>query len=93
MNALIECTGVSNPKARRAVVTALGEFKDGAVVKALAPLLEHDESYFVEAEAARSIARTKQPEAFDLVSGAIGTSLFQRRAHRSGVERAWGAEG
>ena len=76
MNALIECTGVSNSKARRAVVTALGEFKEGAVVKALVPFLEHDESYYVEAEAARSIARTKQPEAFDLVSKVIGRPSF-----------------
>ncbi len=76
MNALIECTGVSNSRARRAVVMALGQFKEGAVVKALTPFLEHDESYFVEAEAARSIARTKQPEAFDLVSNVIGRPSF-----------------
>ena len=72
MEALIECTGVAHPKARRAVAAALGEFKEQAAMKALEPLLESDASYFVEAEAARAIARTEQPGAFELVSAALG---------------------
>ena len=76
MNALIECTRVSHPRARRAVVNALGEFKEEAGLKALLSLLEHDESYFVEAEAARAIARTKQPEAFKEVSQVLGQPSF-----------------
>ena len=77
MDALIACTSVSHPKARRAVVAALGEFKEEAVVEALRPFLGSDESYFVEAEAARTIARTKSPEAFELVSGVLGRPSFQ----------------
>ena len=76
MNSLIQCTGVSHPKARRAVVTALGEFKEDVAFKALLPIMEHDESYFVEAEAARAIARTMQPEAFQAVSQTLGRPSF-----------------
>ena len=72
MNALVQCTGVASPKARRAVVAALGEFKEQAAFNALLPFLEHDESYYVEAEAARAIARTKQEGAFEKVAGALG---------------------
>ena len=72
MRALIECTAVSHPKARRAVASALGEFKEQAALEALKPLLERDDSYFVEAESARAIARTEQPGAFELVSAALG---------------------
>ena len=68
---LIECLAVKHPKARRAVVTALGNSKDEAVGAALAKLLaEGDESYFVEAEAGRSLGKTKAKIAFDgLVKG------------------------
>ncbi len=76
MEALIECTHVAHPKARRAVVAALGEFKEEASLQALLPLLEHDKSYFVEAEAARSIARTKCPQAFEVVSQVLGRPSF-----------------
>ncbi len=76
MNALVECAGVAHPRPRRAVCAALGEFKEEAALKALLPLLERDESYFVESEAARAIARTKQPEAFDVVSRALGQPSF-----------------
>ena len=72
MRALTECTGVHNPKARRAVVAALGEFKAQAAFDALVPILERDESYFVESEAARAIARTEQPGSFDLATAALG---------------------
>ena len=78
MNALIQCIGVPHPKARRAVVSALGEFKEEAAFEALVPLLEHDESYFVEAEAARSIARTKHSRAFEVVSQVLGRSSFNQ---------------
>ena len=76
LNALIECTKVSHPKARRAVVRALGEFKQQEALIALLPILEHDESYFVEEEAARAIPRTKQPEAFEVVSKVLGRPSF-----------------
>ena len=76
LQALVGCTGVPHPKARRAVAAALGEFKEEASFKALLPLLAHDDSYFVEAEAARALARTRQEEAFELVSQALGRPSF-----------------
>ena len=72
LSALTECTQVSHPKARRAVVTALGEFRSEVALEALLPFADTDESYYVQAEAARAIARTKQPRAFEVVSGVIG---------------------
>ena len=73
MNALIDCTEVTHPKARRAVVEALGEFRRGEACKALIPLLEHDASYLVEAAAAKAISRTKQEgESFDRVTQVLG---------------------
>ncbi len=76
MNALIEALKVAHPRARRAVVAALGEFKEKAAFEALIPFLEKDESYFVEAEAARALAKTKQPGAFEKVSGVLGRHSF-----------------
>ena len=65
-DALLECLSVQHPKARRAVVAALGEFKDEAVAEAMARLLaEGDESYFAEAEAARTLGKTRSAKAFE----------------------------
>ena len=76
MKALIECAKVPHPKARRAVVAALGEFKEQGALEVLLPFLEHEESYMVEAEAARSVARTEQPEAFEAVCQTLGRPSF-----------------
>jgi aminopeptidase N len=50
-DALIAALAVKNPKARRAVVKALGKFKEPKAAEALKRLAEKDESYFVEGEA------------------------------------------
>ena len=76
MNALIECTRVPHPKTRRAVVAALGEFREDASFKAILPILEHDESYFVESEAARAIARIKHPGSFEAACRVLGRPSF-----------------
>jgi aminopeptidase N len=66
-DALIRGLAVKHPKARRAVVRALGEFReDPAAAGALLSLLEKsDASYFVEGEAARSLGKTRDPRAWD----------------------------
>jgi aminopeptidase N len=57
-DALIACLAVRNPRARRAVIAALGEFRDDrAVHEALLPFARRDRSWFVEAEAHRSIGK------------------------------------
>ena len=57
--------GTKHPKVRRAIVDAIGRFKTTAAVSALKPRALKDESYLVEAEAARALGKTKQPSAFD----------------------------
>ena len=60
LNALLDGAMTHHPKARRAVVQALGEFRDPAAAEALAMLVEKgDASYFVEAEAGRSLGKTR----------------------------------
>ena len=48
---LLQALSVKHPKARRAVVQALGSFKNRQVSEALLKVAQSDESYFVEAEA------------------------------------------
>ncbi|MEX2081446.1 MAG: HEAT repeat domain-containing protein, partial [Dehalococcoidia bacterium] len=66
---------VRHPKARRAVVAALGEFRgDESVLTALAPLTRRDLSWFVEAEANRSTGKLRLPGSFDVLAANIGRS-------------------
>jgi aminopeptidase N len=76
MQALIGGLKISHPKARRAVVKALGKFKEEQAFKALKPLAEKDPSYFVEAEAVHAIARTKIEGAFGVLESALAKDSF-----------------
>lgn len=62
---------VKHPKARRAVAAALGEWLGDRSAKALMPMLSKDESYYVEAEAARALGRTRSSLAFDAMVSAL----------------------
>jgi aminopeptidase N len=75
---LIACLGVKHPKARRAVVNALGAFKnDEQVAEAVAPIvINGDESYLVEAEAARTVGKTRSAKAFDVLQKALEKDSF-----------------
>jgi aminopeptidase N len=55
----------TQPKVRRAVASALGKFRTPEAARLLAPLALQDESYAVEAEAARALGATRQQSAFD----------------------------
>ncbi|MDB4940761.1 MAG: Aminopeptidase [Labilithrix sp.] len=57
----------AHPKVRRAVVAALGRFRTTAAVDVLKKRALRDESYLVEAEAARALGKTRQPGAFDVL--------------------------
>jgi len=63
--ALTAALTTANPKVRRAVVDALGQFKTSEALEAIRPHARRDDSYLVEAEAARALGRTRQPAAFD----------------------------
>jgi aminopeptidase N len=64
---LAASTSTVHPKVRRAVVDALGRFRTTAAVDALKPRALRDESYLVEAEAARALGKTRQPSAFEVL--------------------------
>jgi aminopeptidase N len=64
---LAASTSTAHPKVRRAVIDALGRFRTTAAVEALKPRALRDESYLVEAEAARALGRTRQSQAFEVL--------------------------
>jgi aminopeptidase N len=63
--ALKSARQTTHPKVRRAVVEALGGFKTTEAMEAIKPHALRDDSYLVEAEAARALGRTRQVAAFD----------------------------
>lgn len=69
---LLSALDLPHPKARRAVVTALGGFAEPEVAQALqARLAQGDPSYFVEAELARSLGATRQPGLVEVLTTAL----------------------
>jgi aminopeptidase N len=60
---LIHGKDLTHPKARRAVMTALGSFRGASAAEALrSTLLKGDPSYFVEGAAASSLGKTRTPD-------------------------------
>ncbi|GAB4327114.1 MAG: M1 family aminopeptidase [Dehalococcoidia bacterium] len=77
-DALLRCLDVREHKARRAVVAALGQFRgDKEVFDALAPLARRDDSYFVEAEANRSIGKLRVDAAFETIASNIDRPSYR----------------
>lgn len=76
-DALKKCLHVRHPKARRAVVRAIGEFRKEESVDLLKPALNGDESYFVESEAATAIGKSKSKQAIAILKKAAETTSFQ----------------
>ncbi|WBL37575.1 HEAT repeat domain-containing protein [Tepidiforma flava] len=78
-DALLRCLSVRQPRARRAVVAALGEFRgDEAVLEALRPFARRDASWFVEAEACRSIGKLRLPGSFDVIAAQFDRPSFRQ---------------
>jgi aminopeptidase N len=67
LEALVAATSVAHPKVRRAVVAALGSFKQPQAFEALQPIAIDDESYLVNAEACRSLGHTRRTEALSIL--------------------------
>ncbi|HEY6459278.1 MAG TPA: HEAT repeat domain-containing protein, partial [Polyangiaceae bacterium] len=65
--ALRTARATGHPKVRRAVLEALGSFKTTEAFEAIKPYALRDDSYLVEAEAARALGRTRQASAFDIL--------------------------
>ncbi|MBS1271620.1 MAG: Aminopeptidase N [Candidatus Marinimicrobia bacterium] len=58
-NTLIDALRIEHPKARRAVVEALGNYHDETTAEAVKSLAEEDASYFVESVANTSLGKTR----------------------------------
>ncbi|MEM9693377.1 MAG: HEAT repeat domain-containing protein, partial [Myxococcota bacterium] len=58
---------VTHPKVRRAVVTAMGEFRTKKAATRLTERAREDESLLVASSAARALGATRQPEAFEVL--------------------------
>jgi len=65
--ALAAHASAEHPKVRRAVASALGNFKTAAAAKVLEKRAKSDPSYLVEAESVRALGRTRQPETLQLI--------------------------
>jgi aminopeptidase N len=78
LDALLEGLKLPHPKARRAVARALGNFRgDARAASALADVLaKGDPSYFVEAEAALSLGKTRDERAFDQLTALLGRDSY-----------------
>jgi aminopeptidase N len=80
-DALIRGLAVEHPKARRAVVKALGNFRgDERAFEAIAPFAREDASWHVEAEANRAAGRLRVDGAWELIA-----SNLERRSYREVV--------
>lgn len=64
LDALLKCKP-QHPKARRGVARALGEWRDGRAEKKLTELLQKDASYYVSAQSALSLGKTRGAMVFD----------------------------
>jgi aminopeptidase N len=79
LEGLLAARGQPHPRVRRAVAAALGEFRgsDRAAAVLAAWLDDGDPSYFVEANAALSLGRTRSPRALEVLPRVLGRSSFQ----------------
>jgi aminopeptidase N len=72
MEELLASAGVAHPKARRAVMSALGEFREDRAAEALERVIDQgDESYYVEAAAAAAIGKTRSSRALAALERAL----------------------
>jgi aminopeptidase N len=76
-----------HPKVRRAVVAALGNFREPRAATALSRVAARDASYLVQAEAARALGRTREPRALEALLRVID------RASWADVVRAGALDG
>lgn len=82
--ALEDAAKIQNPKVRRAVARALGKFRTAASAKTLTPLALSDQSYYVQADAARALGSTRQSSAFDTLVEVLDRKAWADAA-RSGA--------
>lgn len=74
--ALKENVATAHPKVRRAVASALGEFRTDDAARVLEHRLAADESYLVLAESARALGETRSPRALAPLTRALKKSSW-----------------
>ncbi|MEM3001467.1 MAG: M1 family aminopeptidase [Candidatus Nitrosocaldus sp.] len=74
---------IKHPKARRAVVRAIGEFAREDSIPLLNRIVQSDESYYVQAEAVLAIGKSKSKKALPYLMGSL-----QIRSHNEVVRAA-----
>jgi aminopeptidase N len=79
-----------HPKVRRAVASALGNFKTAEAAKVLEKRAKSDPSYLVEAESVRSLGRTRQTEALPVIVSLLDRPSWAE-VSRAGALDALGA--
>jgi len=89
-SALAAEAGADHPKVRRAVASALGNFKTAEAAKILEKRAKNDPSYLVEAESVRSLGRTRQVEALPVIVSLLDRSSWAE-VSRAGALDALGA--
>lgn len=82
---LRQSVAVEHPKARRAVVRALGAWRTAEAFDVLLPLSRADASYFVEADAVDGLARTLDERAWDELVAATGRDSHHEVARTSAL--------
>ncbi len=76
---LLRHLSVRHPKARRAVVAALGEFRgDEQVLAAITPIARRDQSWFVEGEANRTAGKLRLPGSLAIIRANIDRPSFRQ---------------
>jgi aminopeptidase N len=89
-SALAAQAGSDHPKVRRAVASALGNFKTAAAAKVLEKRAKSDPSYLVEAESVRALGRTRQPDALQVIVPLLDRASWAE-VSRAGALDALGA--
>jgi aminopeptidase N len=67
---LRQSLGHEHPKVRRAVASALGNFRNAEAATALLPVAHDDVSYFVRSAAFEALGKTRDARAFDVLAAA-----------------------
>jgi aminopeptidase N len=65
-----------HPKVRRAIVQAIAQYRTTEAMEAVRPVALRDASYLVEAEAARSLGKTRQAAALDVLVDLLDRSSW-----------------
>jgi aminopeptidase N len=71
LTALTKAAKTKDPKVRRAVASALGQFRLPEAAEILVELARRDPSLLVASAASRALGETRQPEAFDVLADLI----------------------